>query len=282
MTVAIEVKNLCKNFNRIEAVKDISFEVEAGEVFGFLGHNGAGKTTTIKMLTGQLTPTSGAGRVGGFDVVRERQRIKSIIGVVFEDQNLYERMSGRENLAFFAQLHGVNGQRVDELLAMVGLSARAKDRVKKYSNGMKQRLMVARALLHRPAVLFLDEPTRGLDPSAAHEIRLVVADLAGPGTTVFLTTHYMEEADQLCRRVAFISEGSIIALDTPRNLKLHYGQRAAHILLADRSEHTLSLTDPAQAAKLAAWVAAGQALSIHSQEATLEEVFRRLAGRELD
>ena len=281
MTTAIQVSDLRKNYNHVEAVKGISFEVEAGEVFGFLGHNGAGKTTTIKMLTGQLTPSGGSGRVGGFDIVRERARIKSIIGVVFEDQNLYERMSGRDNLLFFARLHGVDRQQVEDLLEMVGLKDRAKDRISKYSNGMKQRLMVARALLNRPGVLFLDEPTRGLDPTAAHEIRQVIAGLARQGTTVFLTTHYMEEADQLCQRVAFISEGRIIALDAPRELKLQYGRREASVLLTDRSEHRLSLAEPAQAARLGEWAAAGKVLSVHSQEATLEEVFRHLAGREL-
>ena len=281
MSVAIAVQDLRKNFNHIEAVKGISFEVNAGEVFGFLGHNGAGKTTTIKMLTGQLTPSGGSGRVGGFDIVRQRSHIKSIIGVVFEDQNLYERMSGRDNLLFFARLYGVDGRRVDELLDMVRLKDRAKDRIKKYSNGMKQRLMVARALLNRPQVLFLDEPTRGLDPTSAHEIRQVVADLASQGTTVFLTTHDMEEADQLCHRVAFISEGAIIALDTPRELKLRYGRREAQVLLSDRSEHTLRLDDPEQARWLGEWAAAGKVMSVHSQEATLEEVFRHLAGREL-
>jgi ABC-2 type transport system ATP-binding protein len=281
MTMAIEVENLRKTFNHLEAVKGISFEVETGEIFGFLGHNGAGKTTTIRMLTGQLTPSAGMGRVGGFDIVRERSQIKSIIGVVFEDQNLYDRMSGRENLMFFARLHGVDARRVDELLDMVGLAERAGDRVKKYSNGMKQRLMIARALLNRPRVLFLDEPTRGLDPAAAHDIRQVIAELARQGTTAFLSTHYMEEADQLCRRVAFISEGRIVALDTPRELKLRYGRREAQVVLADRSEHTLSLTDPAQAGQLAEWTAGGQVLSVHSREATLDEVFRHLAGREL-
>ena len=281
MIAAIEVHDLRKNFGHIEAVRGISFEVETGEIFGFLGHNGAGKTTTIRMLTGQLTPSGGTGRIGDFDIVRERSQIKSIIGVVFEDQNLYDRMSGRENLMFFARLHGVDARRVDELLAMVGLQDRAGDRVKKYSNGMKQRLMIARALLNRPSVLFLDEPTRGLDPAAAHDIRQVIAELARQGTTAFLSTHYMEEADQLCRRVAFISEGRIVALNTPRELKLRYGRREAQVVLVDRSEHTLSLTDPAQAGRLAEWTAAGQVLSVHSREATLDEVFRHLAGREL-
>jgi ABC-2 type transport system ATP-binding protein len=281
MTLAIEVRELRKTFNQLEAVKDISFEVGAGEVFGCLGHNGAGKTTTMRMLIGQLTPSGGWGRVGGYDIVRERAPIKSIVGVVFEDQNLYERMSGRDNLLFFARLHGVDGRRVDELLEMVGLADRAGDRIKKYSNGMKQRLMVARALINRPQVLFLDEPTRGLDPAAAHDIRQVIVDLARHGTTVFLTTHYMEEADQLCQRVAFMSEGRIIALDTPRELKLRYGRREARVWLVDRTEHTVSMADPAQARQLGEWMAAGRVLSVHSQEATLEEVFRHLAGREL-
>lgn len=281
MTVAIEVSDIYKNFNGVEAVKGVSFKVNSGEIFGFLGHNGAGKTTTIKMLTGQLTPTKGSGHVGGFNIVHQRSDIKSIIGVVFEDQNLYDRMSGRDNLLFFAHLHGVDRERVDELLEMVGLIERARDRVKKYSNGMKQRLMVARALLNRPQVLFLDEPTRGLDPVSAFEIRQVIAELARQGTTVFLTTHYMEEADQLSDRVAFISEGQIIAMDTPQELKLRYGRREARVLLDDRSEHTVSLDDPEQARQLGAWSAARRIVSIHSQEATLEEVFRRLAGRTL-
>lgn len=281
MTATISVEGLKKNFRKTEAVRGISFEVAPGEVFGFLGHNGAGKTTTIKMLTGQLVPSAGSARVGGFDVVRQRAQIKSIIGVVFEDQNLYERMSGRDNLLFFARLYKVNAQRVDELLELVGLTERARDKVKKYSNGMKQRLMIARALLNRPQVLFLDEPTRGLDPTSAHEIRQVIADLARQGATVFLTTHYMEEADQLSHRVAFISEGAIIAVDAPRELKLRYGRREARVLLDDRSEHNVSLGDPEQAGLLGEWGAAGRLVAVHSQEATLEEVFRNLAGRAL-
>jgi ABC-2 type transport system ATP-binding protein len=277
----IEVRELRRSFGSIEAVKGISFDVQAGEVFGFLGHNGAGKTTTIRMLIGLLAPTGGAARIDGFDIVHERAQIKPRIGVVFEEQNLYDRMSGRDNLRFFARLHGLNGNRVQEVLELVGLDDRARDQVRKYSNGMKQRLLIARALLNRPKVLFLDEPTKGLDPTAAYAIRQTVVQLKRQGTTVFLTTHYMEEADALCDRVAFISEGRIIALDSPRELKLRYGQRRAEVLLADRSTALLSLDDPGDAERLGAWMAAGQVLAIHSQEATLEEVFRQLAGREL-
>jgi ABC-2 type transport system ATP-binding protein len=220
---AIEVINLTRNYNGLCAVDKISFEVETGEIFGFLGPNGAGKTTTIRMLTGQLRPTSGEARVVGYDVVDERQELKPQIGVVFEYQNVYERLSARGNLNFYARLYGVEKGRVREVLTQVGLMGRERDRIKKYSNGMKQRLLIARALLHEPKVLFLDEPTRGLDPGVAREIRAIVADLSEEGVTVFLTTHYMEEADRLCSRVAIIDQGRIVALDTPEMLKLEHG-----------------------------------------------------------
>ena len=221
-TKAINVQDLTRDYNRLRALDRISFTVERGEVFGFLGPNGAGKTTTIKILTGQLRPTSGKAWVMGCDVVEERHQLKPQIGVVFETQNIYERLSARDNLAFFARLYGINSGRVDEVLSQVGLEKRAKERVKKYSNGMKQRLLIARALLHRPKVLFLDEPTRGLDPKVAREIRTFVAGLARQDVTVFLTTHYMEEADQLCDRVAILDHGRIVAMDVPERLKAEF------------------------------------------------------------
>ncbi|MCP4537610.1 MAG: ABC transporter ATP-binding protein, partial [Chloroflexi bacterium] len=193
----IKVSDLTRDYDGLRAVDHVSFEVESGEVFGFLGPNGAGKTTTIKMLTGQLRPTSGTARVAGCDVVGERQQLQPQIGVVFEHQNIYERLSARDNLRFAARLYGVPKARVEEMLARVGLTERAGDKSKNYSSGMKQRLLIARALLHEPRVLFLDEPTRGLDPHIARGIRAFVAELAQQGVTVFLTTHYMEEADQL-------------------------------------------------------------------------------------
>ena len=221
---AIEVHELTRNYNGLRAVDGISFSVAPGEIFGFLGPNGAGKTTTIRMLTGQLIPTSGTAKVAGFDIVNERQQLKPRIGVVFDSQNLYDRMSARENLIFFARLYRVRKSRVDEVLAEVGLTERAGDQVQKYSNGMKQRVLIARALLHKPEVLFLDEPTRGLDPHIARDIRGIVSKLAKGGMTVFLTTHYMEEADQLSQRVAFLDRGRIVALDTPDRLKAEYGR----------------------------------------------------------
>ena len=223
-TKAIKVQNLTRNYNGVRAVDGIEFAVEQGEIFGFLGPNGAGKTTTIKMLTGQLRPTSGEAQVMGCDVVKERQQLKPQIGVVFDSQNIYERMSARDNLIFYARLYRVKKARVETLLEQVGLTDRARDKIKTYSNGMKQRLMIARALLHEPKVLFLDEPTRGLDPNVARDIRAIVVDLAKQGMTVFLTTHYMEEADQLSNRVAILDQGRISALDTPERLKAEYGE----------------------------------------------------------
>jgi ABC-2 type transport system ATP-binding protein len=221
---AIEVYNLTRNYDGLRAVDGISFSVAPGEIFGFLGPNGAGKTTTIRMLTGQLLPTSGTAKVAGYDIVTERQKLKPRIGVVFDSQNLYERLSGRENLVFYARLYRIKKSRVDEVLTQVGLSERAGDKVQKYSNGMKQRLLIARSLLHKPEVLFLDEPMRGLDPHIARDIRGIIANLAKSGMTVFLTTHYMEEADQLSQRVAFLDQGHIVALDTPARLKAEYGK----------------------------------------------------------
>ena len=268
-------------FNGLKAVDSISFTVEAGEVFGFLGHNGAGKTTTIRMLSGQLRPSSGGARVAGCDIVTEQARLKSLVGVVSENQNLYERMSGRENLAFAARLYGTDQRRIDEALDQVGMLERAKDNVKHYSNGMKQRVLIARALLHRPQIIFLDEPTRGLDPVVAREIRRLVVDLSTQGVTIFLTTHYMEEADELCQRIAFLSEGRIVALDTPDNLKIAHGQKSLKATLDSGESLTIALDDESAGKQLERLVSDRQIRTLHSTEATLEEVFIQIAGRGL-
>jgi len=276
---AIVAENLTRDFNDLRAVDSITFTVAEGEVFGLLGPNGAGKTTTIRMLTGQLLPTQGRAWVAGYDVQSERKLLKPEIGVVFEHQNLYERMSGRENLAFAARLYAMDDKRVNEVLAQVGLHERANDLVKKYSNGMKQRLLIARALLHQPKILFLDEPTSGLDPDIAREIRRLIAEMASQGLTVFLTTHYMEEADQLSQRVAFLNHGRIVALDTPERLKVSHGRRTLKVKLVDGQVLTLSLDDPDAGRCLGELVASGQILTLHSEEATLEDVFIELTGR---
>ena len=278
---AIEVEGLSRTFNSRRAVDDISFTVEAGEIFGFLGHNGAGKTTSIRMLTGQLRPTSGHARVAGCDVITEQRRLKPLIGVVSEHQNLYERMSARENLTFAARLYGTNTNRIDEALDQVGLLDRADDNVQQYSNGMKQRLLIARSLLHHPQIIFLDEPTRGLDPIVGRDIRRLVQDLSREGITVFLTTHYMEEADQLCNRIAFISAGKIVALDTPDNLKMAHGQKSLQVRLKDGQRLMIPLDDQDSGEKIKQLVTSGQIRTLHSAEATLEEVFIQITGRKL-
>jgi ABC-2 type transport system ATP-binding protein len=219
----IEIDSLTRDFNGLRAVDGISITIDSGEIFGFLGPNGAGKTTTLRMLTGQLRPTSGTACVAGYDIVHEREALKSLIGVVFEYQNIYERLSAWDNLVFTARLYGVPKTRLSQVLEQVGLSERARESVKKFSNGMKQRLLIARALLPEPEVLFLDEPTRGLDPHMARGIREIISSLAQSGTTIFLTTHYMEEADRLCDRVAILDLGRIMAMDTPERLKATHG-----------------------------------------------------------
>src|SRR5690349_10124660 len=238
---AIEVENLSRAFNSLRAVDNVSFSVDGGEIFGFLGHNGAGKTTTIRMLTGQLLPSSGRGRVAGCDIVTEQQRLKPLIGVVSEHQNLYERMSGRENLEFAARLYGSDARGIDAVLKQVDMLDRATDKVQNYSNGMKQRLLIARSILHGPKIVFLDEPTRGLDPIVGREIRRLIVDMSNEGVTIFLTTHYMDEADQLCDRVAFLSEGRIVALDTPGNLKTAHGQKQVNVTLDNGECVSISL-----------------------------------------
>jgi len=208
----------------VEAVRGVSFEVGEGELFGLLGPNGAGKTTTIKMLITLLIPTAGEARVLGFDVVKDAREVRKRIGYVFGgDRGVYERLSALDNLRYFAELYAVPAReqkrRIAELLDLVGLAGREKERVEGYSRGMRQRLHVARGLLHDPPVLFLDEPTIGLDPVGARELRATIASLTAIGKTVLLTTHYMFEADALCDRIAVIAEGKIVAEGTPRDLK---------------------------------------------------------------
>jgi ABC-2 type transport system ATP-binding protein len=208
----------------VEAVRGISFAVEQGELFGLLGPNGAGKTTTIKMLITLLLPTSGQARVLGHDVVEDPREVRKRIGYVFGgDRGLYERLSARDNLRYFAELYGVSGKaqraRIDEVLELVGLNGREQERVEGYSRGMRQRLHIARGILHDPEVVFLDEPTIGVDPVGARELRKTIADLIAAGKTVLLTTHYMFEADALCDRIAVIAKGQIVGEGTPEALK---------------------------------------------------------------
>jgi ABC-2 type transport system ATP-binding protein len=210
----------------VEAVRGISFEVAPGELFGLLGPNGAGKTTTIKMLITLLLPTAGQARVLGFDVVDDAREVRKRIGYVFGgERGLYERLSGLDNLRYFGELYGLSGKRsrvrIQEVIDLVGLRGRERERVEGYSRGMRQRLHIARGILHDPEVVFLDEPTIGVDPVGARALRATIAGLVDAGKTVLLTTHYMFEADSLCDRVAVIARGQIVAEGTPAQLKDH-------------------------------------------------------------
>ncbi|MDQ2744154.1 MAG: ATP-binding cassette domain-containing protein [Chloroflexota bacterium] len=216
-----------RNKREVVAVDDISFSIPRGTIFGMLGPNGAGKTTTIKMLSTLLIPTSGSATVGGHDIVREEGMVRRLLGVVLGvvlggDRGLYAKLSGWDNLIYFGTLYGLRKgtveRRADEVLQMVNLRDRAEERVEGYSRGMKQRMHLAKALLHDPPILFLDEPTIGLDPAAAHDLRQAIAGLV-PDHTVLLTTHDMFEADTLCREIAIVDKGLIVAQGTPGQLK---------------------------------------------------------------
>lgn len=223
MGIAIAVHDLTKHYGDIIAVNSISFDVKQGEIFGFLGPNGAGKTTTLRLLTGQTRPTSGSATVAGYNIVHEPIKAKEHVGVVPEVSSLYDEMSAWDNLIFAAELYGVprdeRGKRAKELLELFGLYARRMDHVGNFSRGMKRRLAIAAALIHKPEILFLDEPTTGLDVQSMRMIRNLVKELNANGTTIFLTTHYIEEADQLCQRLGIINQGKIAVVDNPEKLK---------------------------------------------------------------
>ncbi len=219
----LEVDNLVKKFGDHTAVKGISFTVEEGEVFGLLGPNGAGKTTAISMLTGVLEPTSGTARVGGHDLKTDLKEVKKINGLVPQDLALYPTLSARANLNFFGRIYGLRGadlkKRVDEVLEIVALKERASEAIEKYSGGMKRRVNIAAGLVHQPRLLFLDEPTVGVDPQSRNQIFESVLQLNREGgMSIIYTSHYMEEVELLCNRVAIIDQGEIIALDTIKNL----------------------------------------------------------------
>ncbi|HOC77748.1 MAG TPA: ATP-binding cassette domain-containing protein, partial [Methanofastidiosum sp.] len=219
----IEINNLTRKFDNKNAVDDISFEVKEGEIFGFLGPNGAGKTTTISILCTLLQPTSGLATISGHNVINDRDQVRSSIGIVFQDPSLDGDLTAEENLRFHGMVYNIpkeiREERIEYLLKMVDLYDKKDELTKNYSGGMKRRLEIARGLLHYPKVLFLDEPTIGLDPQTRNRIWEYIIDLQEKkGITIFLTTHYMEEAEN-CSRIAIIDHGKIIALDTPDNLK---------------------------------------------------------------
>jgi len=282
---AIVAEDLTYRYGEKTAVDRVSFNVAESEILGFLGPNGAGKTTTFKMLTGQLKPKGGQARLLGMDVTKNADKVQGEIGVCFETTNLYEQMTGLENLNLFARLFGMRSFDGNALLERVGLGGRGKDRVETYSKGMKQRLMVARAILNRPRILFLDEPTAGLDPTSSETIRNIILEERERGATVFLTTHDMMEADKLSDRVAFMNQGKIVALDTPHKLKQQYGKRALKAKVAGDDggleDREITLDTPETPEAVRELFSREKVITIHSEEATLEDIFISLTGRGL-
>jgi ABC-2 type transport system ATP-binding protein len=282
---AIIAENLTYTYGELLAVDQIDFCVEHAEIMGFLGPNGAGKSTVVKMLSGQIKPKAGKAVVLGLDVARHPKQVQAQSGICFEITNLYEEMSGVANLNLFARLFGVRDFNAEVLLERVGLGGRGRDLVSSYSKGMKQRLMVGRALLNQPSILFLDEPTDGLDPVSAEAIRNIILEERARGATIFLTTHDMLEADKLSDRVAFIDRGKIAAIDTPHALKQQFGKRSlkAQIAMPDGrlEQREITLDNDQTASAVTELFRQEQVVTLHSEEATLEDIFIQITGRGL-
>jgi len=236
----IETEKLTRKFGKRTAVEGLTLKVEAGEILGFLGPNGAGKTTTIRMLAGIIAPTSGHAMVAGIRPDQEPERLHEVIGLLPEAPGFYERLSARRNLQYFASFYSNRdiATQAEKYLALMGLQDRRDDRVASFSKGMKQRLALARALLHEPKILFLDEPTAGLDPEVAREFRDVIKDLSGEGRTIFLSTHNLAEAEQLSQRIAVVRT-QLIALDTPETLRQRQFKRSIVVQLESVSDNLL-------------------------------------------
>ncbi|GAB2570273.1 ABC transporter ATP-binding protein [Gracilibacillus alcaliphilus] len=281
MSSIIEVTHLEKVFGDKRALQDLNFQVEQGETFGFLGPSGSGKTTTIKILTGQLRKTSGEAKVLGLPAEQlNKPEYRKRFGVVTDNSGLYQRLSIFDNLKLYAQLYDVPLNRIEEVLEMVNLRNEQKTQVVKLSKGMTQRVILARALLHKPELLFLDEPTSALDPVNSKHIHTGLKELNKLGTTIFLTTHDMSEADYLCNRVAFLHKGKVQLLDTPSQLKKQFREELIQVELRDGSQLELPLA-PASAAELQGYLAADQVETIYTKEPTLGDIFVEVTGREL-
>lgn len=277
----IEVKGISKLFANQTAIEELEFNVKKGEIFGFLGPSGSGKTTMIKILTGQLNPTSGSAKVFGEDLSKlKKSEFRQRFGVLTDNSGLYGRLSIYENLKLYCQLYDVPLSTIDEVLDAVNLKAEQKKKVASLSKGMTQRVMLARALLHAPDLLFLDEPTSALDPVNTRHIYKGLRALNEKGTTIFLTTHDMEEADILCDRVAFLNKGHIQLLDTPDRLKKKHSDFTVTVELAN--EEKVVLPAGAEGAeRLYEYMKSGKVTTIHSNEPSLGDIFVQVTGRVL-
>lgn len=282
----ITVEHLSHSYGHDDTyqVRDVTFSIAEGEIFGFLGPNGAGKSTVQKIMTGLLPLQQGRVTVAGMDIDRADRGLFNQVGVSFEQPNLYAKLTGLENLRFHAGLYDVETVEPMVLLRQFGLEGAANQRVAEYSKGMQHRLVLARSLLNRPRIWFLDEPTSGLDPGHAREVKDMIKARRDEGVTIFLTTHDMHVADELCDRVAFLNLGQIVAMDAPRELKLAHGE---HVLAVERrvdghvERDRFDQSRPEDLARLYDLLQAGRVETIHSQEATLESVFIALTGRGL-
>ena len=282
----ISVKNLFYSYNKDGnyAVKDVSFEVAKGETFGFLGPSGAGKSTTQGVLTGLLEHQEGEVTVAGYDIKKVRKERFNKIGVSFEQSNVYGKLTAKENLEYYAKLFDVPTRDPMELIRLIGLNGKENVRAGEFSKGMKHRLTFARSMLNNPELWFLDEPTTGLDPAIAETIKDIIREETVEGTTSFLTTHNMFLADALCDRVAFIIDGEIKLIDSPKNLKLQYGQKMVDIEYIDDGKivkETLKTVDEMGRKRIGDIVNNYDIRTMHTKEATLEEIFIQVTGREL-
>ncbi len=282
----IKVNNLSFTYykSHTPAVKDLNFEVKDGEIFGFLGPSGAGKSTTQKILIGLLDGYSGEISVSGKPLEQWNHSFYDYIGVCFELPNHYLKLSAYENLQFFSTFYNVTTRDPLELLNMVGLDSDADKKVEGYSKGMKMRLNFVRSLLHNPQILFLDEPTSGLDPVNARNIKNIILDQKKQGKTIFLTTHNMYDADELCDRVAFITEGEISIIDSPKQLKLENGKRIVKVeYMNERPEQReFEMDSIGNNSDFLKILKKNRLISIHSEEATLDDVFIKVTGKRLD
>lgn len=278
MTRLIELKDVCMEFDSKFTLDNLTFDVKENEVFGFLGPSGAGKTTTIKLLTKQLLKKSGSITLLGKNINDITRDDYNRIGIMSDTSSLYERMTIEENLKLFAKIRNIDNSVVEYTLSKVCLYEDRKKLLSKCSRGMKQRALLASVVLHKPKLLFLDEPTSGLDPATTQEIHELLQELNSEGTTIFLTTHNMSEADKLCNRVGILNQGKVITCGVPKDLKLHYAKDQINILTT--SKETITVEKNEQGGRIISeLMKKGECLSIHSNEPNLEEIFLQLTGR---